>query len=124
MQAQAKNKKVKSVSKTLKSVKPGRVHLDLTKVTVTVVNDDGSEFDLSRKYWKSRVDEYTGKKWCDFISSLKAPGAGESRLSTSTTCRAGVRDTPEHNSLTEFSFPYIAELARATIKAANVLQNI
>lgn len=47
---------------------PGeRVYLDLSKVTVPKV--DGSDSELNEKWWKTMVDEATGKKWADFTAT-------------------------------------------------------
>ena len=40
------------------------VFLHLSKVTVHKTN--GTEYKLNNKWWKSIVDESTGKKWSDF----------------------------------------------------------
>ena len=66
--AKAKQKNVTQVSTSPKATVPGeRVYLDLSKVTVS--RDDGSEFQLARKHWKSVVCEATGKKWFDFTET-------------------------------------------------------
>jgi hypothetical protein len=63
--SKAKQKNVCQFSTTEKATVPGeRVYLDLSKVTVA--REDGTEFNLSKKYWKIVVDQATGKKWHDF----------------------------------------------------------
>ena len=46
-----------------------QVYLDLSKVTVP--KTDGTAFNIRQKYWRSIVDEKTGKKWCDFTATKK-----------------------------------------------------
>ena len=57
--AKAKQKNVVKESKAVKAEHPGEcIYLDLSKVMVS--KSDGTEF---------VVDEYTGKKWCDFMDT-------------------------------------------------------
>ena len=66
--SKAKQKNVSKESEAKKATKPGgRIYLDLSKVTVR--KDDGTEFELNKKNWKTMVDEATGKKWCDFTET-------------------------------------------------------
>lgn len=68
--AKAKQKAVCKSSEAPKQKKPGElVYLDLSKVTVSRL--DGTEFELSNKYWRSVVDGSTGKKWCGFTPTKK-----------------------------------------------------
>ena len=63
--SKAKKKNVCKDSKSPKATEPGeRVYLDLSNVTVS--REDGSDFEINQKNWKSIVDESTGRKWCDF----------------------------------------------------------
>jgi len=63
--AKARQKNVCKESEAPKAKAPGkRIYLDLSKVTVA--KDNGSEFELKKKNWKSIVDEASQKKWCDF----------------------------------------------------------
>ena len=66
--AKAKHKNVCKESMAKKAEEPGgRIYLDLSKVTVS--RDDDSHFELNKKWWKTMVDEATGKKWCDFTET-------------------------------------------------------
>ena len=157
--AKSKHKNVCKESTAPKATEPGgRVCLDLSKVTVS--RDDGSDFQLNQKNWKSIVDEHTGKKWCDFtktkngmveptcefLHKLKSrgipvkiirldPGGENLKLEKRAASvdwkelqpldfEFTSRDTPQHNSLAETSFPYIAGKARAMMGAAHVPTDI
>ncbi len=47
----------------------GRVYLDLSKVTISKLDD--TEFELENKWWKVVMDNATGKKWSDFTPTKK-----------------------------------------------------
>lgn len=65
--SKAQQKNVCKKSTSLKASKPGeRVFIDLSQVTVT--KSDGSK-SVCNKYWKTIVDESTGKKWCHFTTT-------------------------------------------------------
>ena len=36
---------------------------------IKVLQEDKTEFELKRKYWKAMVDEASGKKFCHFTST-------------------------------------------------------
>ena len=68
--AKAKQKNVCKESTAPKAEVPGgRVYFDLSKATIS--KRDGSEFELTNKWWKIIVDEATGKKWCYFTPTKK-----------------------------------------------------
>ena len=59
--SKAKQKNVCKDSKPPKTAQPGeRVYLDLLKVDVS--REDGSNFEMNQKNWKSIVDKSTGNK--------------------------------------------------------------
>ena len=66
--SKAKQKNVCKASDKEKAKEPGeRMYLDLS--TIKVLQEDKTEFELKRKYWKTMVDEASGKKFCDFTST-------------------------------------------------------
>ena len=153
--SKAKQKNTCKKSESPKAEEPGeRIFLDLSKVTVP--RADGTGFEINAKWWKSMVDEATGKKWADFtpsksamvertcefmnvmknrkipIKTIRLDPAGENlKLEKRAQSAAWQslqpvsfeftsRDTPQHNSLAEVSFPYLAGKARAMMSAAHV----
>ena len=68
--SKAKQKNVSKESTSKKATEVCKqVYLDLSKVTVP--KTDGTAFEIKQKYWRSIVDEKTGKKWCEFTATKK-----------------------------------------------------